>query len=164
LPLYNIVHNILTNPVYAGTVCLRASVKGGRKRIRRGVRPLAEWDVLLKDQHEGYISWAEFERNVRKMYVAYGSKAGRYFATVLSSTTAPSAASGSAACASMIPSARVLRVLKPLGIDAAVKALGAQAGETSAAKRSGRSRQSSGCRRTRIGRQRTSPLIFVKAK
>src|SRR6202046_4570803 len=26
-------------------------------------RPLAEWDVLLKDQHEGYISWSEFERN-----------------------------------------------------------------------------------------------------
>jgi hypothetical protein len=39
---------------------------GGRKRVRRGVRrPLAEWDVLLKDQHEGYISWAEFERNQR---------------------------------------------------------------------------------------------------
>ena len=24
---------------------------------------MAEWDVLLKDQHEGYISWSEFERN-----------------------------------------------------------------------------------------------------
>jgi hypothetical protein len=24
---------------------------------------LAEWDALLKDQHEGYISWSQFERN-----------------------------------------------------------------------------------------------------
>jgi hypothetical protein len=24
---------------------------------------MAEWDVLLKDQHEGYISWSEFEKN-----------------------------------------------------------------------------------------------------
>jgi hypothetical protein len=42
----------------------KVSVEEGRKRVRRGVRrPLAEWDVLLKDQHDGYISWAEFERN-----------------------------------------------------------------------------------------------------
>src|SRR5262245_36766703 len=69
LPLYNTVHNILTNPVYAGAYAFgrtisKVSVDEGRKRVRRGVRrPLAEWDVLLKDQHEGYISWAEFERN-----------------------------------------------------------------------------------------------------
>ena len=25
----------------------------------------AEWDVLLKDQHEGYITWDEFEHNQR---------------------------------------------------------------------------------------------------
>src|SRR5271166_2560511 len=71
LPLYNTVHNILTNPVYAGAYAFgrttsKVSVEGGRKRVRRGVRrSLAEWDVLLKDQHEGYISWAEFERNQR---------------------------------------------------------------------------------------------------
>jgi hypothetical protein len=69
LPLYNTVHNVLTNPVYAGAYAFgrtmsKVSVEEGRKRVRRGVRrPLAEWDVLLKDQHEGYISWAEFERN-----------------------------------------------------------------------------------------------------
>src|SRR6202158_2414276 len=71
LPLYNTVHNILTNPVYAGAYAFgrtmsKVSVEEGRKRVRRGVRrPLAEWGVLLKDQHEGYISWAEFERNQR---------------------------------------------------------------------------------------------------
>ena len=71
LPLYNTVHNILTNPVYAGAYAFgrtmsKVSVEDGRKRVKRGLRrPLAEWDVLLKDQHEGYISWSEFERNQR---------------------------------------------------------------------------------------------------
>src|SRR5258705_3916164 len=42
----------------------KVSVEDGRKRVNRGVRrPMAEWDVLLKDQHEGYITWSEFERN-----------------------------------------------------------------------------------------------------
>jgi len=63
------VHNILTNPVYAGAYAFgrtmsKVSVENGRKRVKRGLRrPLAEWDVLLKKQHERYISWSEFERN-----------------------------------------------------------------------------------------------------
>ena len=71
LPLYNTMHNILTNPVYAGAYAFgrttsKVSVEEGRKRIKRGLRrPQTEWDVLLKDQHEGYITWEEFERNQR---------------------------------------------------------------------------------------------------
>ena len=71
LPAYNIVHNILTNPICAvayafGRTTSRISVADGRKRIRRGVhRPMAEWDVLIKDHHEAYISWDEFERNLK---------------------------------------------------------------------------------------------------
>src|ERR1700752_2909086 len=71
LPLYNTVHNILTNPVYAGAYAFgrtmsKVSVEDGRKRVNRGLRrPLAEWDVLLKDRHEGYITSSEFERNQR---------------------------------------------------------------------------------------------------
>src|SRR5260221_7321049 len=70
LPAYNIVHNILTNPIYAGAYAFgrttsRVSVKGGRKHIRRGVqKPMAEWDVLIKDHHTAYITWDEFERNL----------------------------------------------------------------------------------------------------
>ncbi len=69
LPAYNIVHNILTNPIYAGAYAFgrttsKVSVEQGRKRVRRGVhRPMAEWDVLIKDHHAGYITWEEFERN-----------------------------------------------------------------------------------------------------
>ncbi len=71
LPAYNTVHNILTNPIYAGAYAFgrtrsTVSVVDGRKRIRRGVRrPIAEWDVLIKDHHEGYIDWDAFERNQR---------------------------------------------------------------------------------------------------
>ena len=71
LPAYNIVHNILTNPIYAGAYAFgrttsEVSIEQGRKRVRRGVhRPMAEWDVLIKDHHEAYITWEEFERNQR---------------------------------------------------------------------------------------------------
>jgi DNA invertase Pin-like site-specific DNA recombinase len=61
-PLYNTVHNILTNPVFAGAYAFgrttsKVSVENGRKRVRRGLRrPQTEWNVLLKDQHKGYIT------------------------------------------------------------------------------------------------------------
>src|ERR1700747_2016931 len=54
LPAYNTVHNILTNPIYAGTYAFcrttsKESVENGRKRVRRGVRrPINECDVLIK--------------------------------------------------------------------------------------------------------------------
>ena len=71
LPPYNIVHNILTNPIYAGAYAFgrttsRISVVDGRKRVHRGVnRPIDEWDVLIKDHHAAYITWDEFERNLK---------------------------------------------------------------------------------------------------
>jgi len=67
-PQYRTVHHILTNPVYAGAYAFgrRKSVvkiENGRKRIiHRNRRHWAEWDVLIKEHHEGYISWEEFER------------------------------------------------------------------------------------------------------
>src|SRR5258707_2159926 len=177
LPLYNTVHNILTNPVYAGAYAFgrtmsKVSVEKGRKRVKRGLRrPLAEWDVLLKDPHEGYITWSEFERNQRviadnatgkgalakgavrrgelllagllrcghwgrKMYVGYGGKAGRYYcqgARVNHGTERCISFGGLRADHAV--GVEVLRILKPLGIDAAVKALEAQTSETSAAHR-----------------------------
>ena len=128
--------------------------------------------MLLKDQHEGYISWAEFERNQsviannatgkgsavtrgaarhgelllagllrcghcgRKMYVAYGGKAGRYLCEggLVNHGTERCISFGGLRADHAVGT-EVLRVLKPLGVDAAVKALEAQASETSAAKR-----------------------------
>jgi excisionase family DNA binding protein len=69
LPNYGTIHRLLTNPIYAGAyvygrTCSRTSVNAGRKVIRRSIRrPQAEWEVLIRDHHEGYISWETFERN-----------------------------------------------------------------------------------------------------
>ncbi|HVB17836.1 MAG TPA: recombinase family protein [Stellaceae bacterium] len=71
LPVYNTILHLLTNPVYGGAyafgrTCSRVSVRDGRKRVVRGFRrSQAEWEVLLPDHHEGYISWEEFGRNQR---------------------------------------------------------------------------------------------------
>ncbi|MBV8670486.1 MAG: recombinase family protein [Candidatus Eremiobacteraeota bacterium] len=177
LPLYNTVHNILTNPVYAGAYAFgrtmsTVSVEDGRKRIKRGLRrPQSEWDVLLKDQHEGYIAWSEFERNQRvitnnatgkgsavtgavrrgelllagllrcghcgrKLYVGYGGKSGRYYCqgALVNHGTARCISFGGLRADNAVGT-EVLRVLKPLGIHAAVKALATQTSEISAARR-----------------------------
>jgi hypothetical protein len=178
LPAYNIVHNILTNPIYSGAYAFgrttsRVSVKGGRKHIRRGVqKPMAEWDVLIKDHHTAYITWDEFERNLeviannatgmssalargaarkgelllpgllrcghcgRKLHVHYSGKIGRY------NCYGARTNHGAARCISISGlsidaaiSNEVLRVLKPLGIEAALKAIKAQSSTMTAAER-----------------------------
>ena len=178
LPAYNAVHNILTNPIYAGAYAFgrtgsQVSVVEGRKHIRRGVRrPIAEWDVLLKDQHEGYITWDEFERNQRliadnatgmgrtiargavrqgevllagllrcghcgrKLQVHYSGKLGRYncYGARMNHGTARCISLGNRSADAAV-GAEVLRVLAPLGMDAALKVLDAQASETSAIER-----------------------------
>jgi DNA invertase Pin-like site-specific DNA recombinase len=177
LPLYNTVYNILTNPVYAGAYAFgrtmsKVIVEDGRKRVRRGLRrSQTDWDVLLKDQHEGYITWDEFERNQRviadnatgkgsaiargaarqgelilagllrcghcgrKMYVGYG-KSGRYYCQ------GANVNHGAERCISFgglkvdqAVGSKVLHVLQPLGVDAAVRALEVQTNEKSAARR-----------------------------
>jgi excisionase family DNA binding protein len=71
LPVYNTLHHLLTNPIYAGAYVFgrtgsRITIEAGRKRIVRGFRKDRDsWEVLIRDHHEGYISWAEFERNQR---------------------------------------------------------------------------------------------------
>jgi DNA invertase Pin-like site-specific DNA recombinase len=70
-PSYRTVYHILTNPVYSGAYAFgrrRVEVKidKGRKRIvRNRMRHWEDWKVLIKDHHEGYITWVEFERNQR---------------------------------------------------------------------------------------------------
>ena len=178
LPAYNIVHNILTNPIYAGAYAFgrttsRVSVKGGRKHVRRGVqKPMAEWDVLIKDHHTAYITWDKFEHNLeviannatgmssalargaarkgelllpgllrcghwgRKLHVHYSGKIGRY------NCYGARTNHGAARCISISGlsidtaiSNEVLRVLKPLGIEAALKAIEAQSSTTTGAER-----------------------------
>ena len=178
LPSYNTVHNVLTNPIYAGAYAFgrttsKVSIADGRKHVRRGVRrPLSECDVLIKDHHEGYISWEEFERNQqviadnamskgsavvkgavrkgevllagllrcghcgRKLHVHYSSNIGRYncYGARENFGTKRCISIGSIKIDAAV-SNEVLRIARPLGIDAAVNAIKVQARETTAAKR-----------------------------
>ena len=69
LPVYNSLHHILTNPVYAGAYVFgrtgsRTTLDDGRKRVVHGIRRDREdWEVLIRDHHDGYITWIDYERN-----------------------------------------------------------------------------------------------------
>ena len=74
LPIrYRNVIAILKNPFYAGVYAYGKSEKrtvivDGRARKSYGHgKPIDTWEVMIKDHHEGYISWAEYERNQRQL-------------------------------------------------------------------------------------------------
>ncbi len=79
---YRNVIAILKNPFYAGVYAYgksekRTTIVEGRARKTYGwAKPMDAWEVLIKEHHEGYIDWAEFERNQAQLAGnAYG-KAG----------------------------------------------------------------------------------------
>ena len=80
---YRNVISVLKNPFYAGAYVYgksekRAEIVDGRVRKSYGHgKPLEQWEVLLKDHHEGYITWAEYERNQTQLAAnAYGKAGG----------------------------------------------------------------------------------------
>ena len=81
---YRNVISVLKNPFYAGAYAYgksekRTAIVDGRARTSyKHRKPFAEWGVLLKEHHEGYIDWAEFERNQKQLAAnAYGKGEGR---------------------------------------------------------------------------------------
>ena len=68
-PAYHSVMQILHNPLYAsayafGRRAQRTRIVDGRARKASGFeKPRDEWNVLLRDNHPGYISWQEYEDN-----------------------------------------------------------------------------------------------------
>lgn len=72
-PTYTKIHEVLTNPFYAGvyvygrtqTSCYLDEAGRVRKRIRH--RPRAEWPVFIRDHHTGYIDWDTFEANQKRL-------------------------------------------------------------------------------------------------
>ena len=70
LPVYNTILHILTNPIYAGAYAFgrtgsRVSIHSGRKKITRGFKKeRKDWEVLIPNHHEGYVSWTDYERNL----------------------------------------------------------------------------------------------------
>jgi DNA invertase Pin-like site-specific DNA recombinase len=71
LAAYSITYAVLKNPVYAGAYVYgrrtsQVHLEGGRKRITRNMQRLREeWEVLIPNHHEGYISWEQYECNQR---------------------------------------------------------------------------------------------------
>jgi DNA invertase Pin-like site-specific DNA recombinase/predicted DNA-binding transcriptional regulator AlpA len=66
---YPAVHDLLTNPCYAGAFVFgrtrteKRVDDAGRVVARVKVLPREEWAVLIPDHHPGFISWEQYERN-----------------------------------------------------------------------------------------------------
>jgi excisionase family DNA binding protein len=71
---YPAVHDLLTNPAYAGAFVF------GRTRTEKRVDPITgavhsrdrlvpreQWEVLIPDHHPGYISWEAYEANTARL-------------------------------------------------------------------------------------------------
>src|SRR5512142_1610825 len=67
------ITGLLKNPAYAGVYAFgrtrrRVVLKQGRQRLVKEKRYLPDqWQVLLPDHHEGYITWPEYLRNQEQL-------------------------------------------------------------------------------------------------
>ena len=64
------VAEVLHNPRYAGAYCYgrrRQRRSGVDGRIRMEFLPRERWYVLIPNAHEGYISWEQYERNLKQL-------------------------------------------------------------------------------------------------
>lgn len=69
LPVYHTILKFLTNPIYAGAYAYgrtktQVRLHEGRKQLAKGCRrEMKDWEILIFDHHEGYISWEEYLSN-----------------------------------------------------------------------------------------------------
>lgn len=82
-PAYRNIITVLQNPLYAGAYAYgrseaRTTIVDGRAVKKYGhERPMEEWTVLLRDHHDGYITWEQYERNQERIQKnAYSKPAG----------------------------------------------------------------------------------------
>lgn len=72
-PTYTKIHQVLTNPIYAGVYVYgktrqeRFVDDTGRVRKRIKKLPRDEWSVFIRDHHAGFISWETFEANQKRL-------------------------------------------------------------------------------------------------
>ena len=73
VPTYTKIHQVLTNPVYAGVYVYgktrqeRFVDEAGRVRKRIKKLPRDEWSVFIRDHHQGFIDWTTFEANQKRL-------------------------------------------------------------------------------------------------
>jgi DNA invertase Pin-like site-specific DNA recombinase len=72
-PAYHNLVEMMQSPIYAGAYVFgrktsRTRLVDGRAKKTQGHRkPMNSWNVLLRDHHIGYISWEEYEENLRML-------------------------------------------------------------------------------------------------
>jgi DNA invertase Pin-like site-specific DNA recombinase len=72
-PVYRTVIAILQNPFYAGAYAYgksqtRTTIIAGTVRKAHGRRrPMETWTALVRDHHEAYLSWEQFEQNQQRL-------------------------------------------------------------------------------------------------
>jgi DNA invertase Pin-like site-specific DNA recombinase len=70
LPAYSFILQFLHNPFYAGAYVYgrrgsRVFYEDGHiKKTNGHFKKPEEWEVFIKDHHEGYISWEQYEENI----------------------------------------------------------------------------------------------------
>jgi len=72
-PTYTKIHQVLTNPFYAGVyvygrtqqICYVDDSGRLRKRLKR--RPRSQWPVFIRDHHAGFIDWETYEANQQRL-------------------------------------------------------------------------------------------------
>jgi excisionase family DNA binding protein len=70
---YTAIHQVLTNPVYAGAYVYGRTrqetivdASGGRRKRIRGL-PRSQWQVLIPEHHPGFIDWQTYEANQQRL-------------------------------------------------------------------------------------------------
>jgi DNA invertase Pin-like site-specific DNA recombinase len=71
---YPAVHDLLTNPAYAGAFVFgrtrtekRVDPETGIVHSRDRLVPREQWEVLIPDHHRGFITWETFEANAARL-------------------------------------------------------------------------------------------------
>lgn len=68
-PTYTALHHVLTSPVYAGAYIYGRTRREytvdetGRIKSRTRHLPRSQWQVLIRDHHQGFIDWQTYEHN-----------------------------------------------------------------------------------------------------
>lgn len=66
-PVYGTLHQLVTNPVYGGAYVYgrtehKPVYEDGVSRTKSRRKKREQWHTLIQNQHDGYVSWEDFER------------------------------------------------------------------------------------------------------
>jgi DNA invertase Pin-like site-specific DNA recombinase len=68
-PVYGTIYDVLKNPFYAGAYVYgrretRTRLEGDQIKKSNGhMKEMEDWQIIIEDNHEGYISWDEYLKN-----------------------------------------------------------------------------------------------------